>query len=70
MRGTIASIINGGSVVRLLCLNSDGNDPGLFTVDFDWRCFNYFADAVEAEGKSLKGLEIEYDDDGVITIAH
>ena len=66
MRGTVASVIDGGSVIRLLCLNSDG----LFTVDFDRRCFQHFAEAVEAEGKSLKGLEIEYDDDDqVVRIA-
>lgn len=68
MRGTIADIIDSGSIVRLLCL-SDG-DPSLFTVDFERRYFSRFAEAVVAEGKSLKGLEIEYDDDTkVINIA-
>jgi hypothetical protein len=45
--------------------NADGDEPSVFPANFDWRMFKHFAESVEAQGKDLKGLEVEYDGETV-----
>ena len=61
MKGKIIDAINHGTIVQVFCSNSDGDEPSVFYIPFDWRMFKHFAESVEARSKDLKGLEIEYD---------
>ena len=65
MKGKIIDVVNQGTIVQVFCSNSDGDEPSVFYIPFDQRMFMHFAEGVEAQGKDLKGLEIEYDGETV-----
>jgi len=65
VKGKIIDVVNQGTIVQVFCSNSDGDEPSVFPTNFDWRMFKHFAESVEAQGKDLKGLEIEYDGETV-----